>query len=302
MSVATELNRIISAKADIKTATADKGVTIPDDKLIDEYADYIDQIQTGTSLVVNSNNLDYFCSDRPDFIPVLDDTEVLTYFEYGGTTYNFDIDMKSCFQECTMFRYDPIKLINKIINLNDKYANIIMTYTFALSVFNYDFGQDSTLYIKSAPNTQTINLSYIFSNTDISNFKDVEIDFTGINSTYTTSLNVDRLFANSISGNNGFKITNLPVSLLSRSTNLGGSNTRRVNLNKLTSDGSELHKDFAIYNLNVSEPVFMEFINSLETNTSGNTVEIIVSSTLNNSLTADDRLVIAAKNYTISYL
>ena len=42
MSVATELNRIISAKADIKTAVANKGVTIPDDKLIDEYADYID--------------------------------------------------------------------------------------------------------------------------------------------------------------------------------------------------------------------------------------------------------------------
>lgn len=302
MNIATELNRIQTAKANIKTAVANKGVTIPDDKLISEYADYIDQIQTGTRLVVNSNNLDYFCADRTDFIPVLDETEVLTYFEYDGTIYNFDIDMKNCFQDCTMHVFDPIKLTNKIINLNDKYANINMSYAFFRSVFNYDAGQDTTIYIKSAPNTQTIDLSYMFNSTDISNFKDVEIDFTGVNSNYTTSLNIYGMLTKSKSGNNGFKITNLPVSLLSDSYNdlAPGTNTN-ANINKLTSDGSELHSNLIIYNLKLTNTVFMEFINSLATNTSGNTVKITIKSSLYNKLTPDELAAVAAKNYTLSH-
>ena len=47
MSVATELTRIQTAKADIKASIEAKGVTVPSDALIDEYADYVDEIQTG---------------------------------------------------------------------------------------------------------------------------------------------------------------------------------------------------------------------------------------------------------------
>ena len=47
MSVATELTRIQTAKADIKASIEAKGVTIPSDALINQYADYVDEIQTG---------------------------------------------------------------------------------------------------------------------------------------------------------------------------------------------------------------------------------------------------------------
>ena len=47
MSIATELTRIQTAKADIKDAIEAKGVTVPSSALIDKYADYIDEIQTG---------------------------------------------------------------------------------------------------------------------------------------------------------------------------------------------------------------------------------------------------------------
>lgn len=47
MSVATELTRIQGAKADLKTSIESKGVTVPSSALIDEYADYVDAIQTG---------------------------------------------------------------------------------------------------------------------------------------------------------------------------------------------------------------------------------------------------------------
>ena len=47
MSVATELTRIQTAKADIKASIEAKGVTVPSDALINQYADYVDEIQTG---------------------------------------------------------------------------------------------------------------------------------------------------------------------------------------------------------------------------------------------------------------
>jgi hypothetical protein len=47
MSIATELNRIIDAKADIIDAIEGKGVTVPSGKKIDELAPYIDDISGG---------------------------------------------------------------------------------------------------------------------------------------------------------------------------------------------------------------------------------------------------------------
>ena len=47
MSVATELTRIQTAKADIKASIEAKGVTVPSSALIDQYADYIDEISGG---------------------------------------------------------------------------------------------------------------------------------------------------------------------------------------------------------------------------------------------------------------
>lgn len=47
MSVASEIQRIQGAEADIKTAIAGKGVSVPSSAKIDDLADLIDSIQTG---------------------------------------------------------------------------------------------------------------------------------------------------------------------------------------------------------------------------------------------------------------
>ncbi len=47
MSIASEITRLQTAKADIKTAIEDKGVTVPSAATLDDYADYVDAIQTG---------------------------------------------------------------------------------------------------------------------------------------------------------------------------------------------------------------------------------------------------------------
>lgn len=47
MSIATEIQRLQTAKADLKTAIEGKGVTVPSSATLDDYADLVDAIETG---------------------------------------------------------------------------------------------------------------------------------------------------------------------------------------------------------------------------------------------------------------
>ena len=50
MSIATEISRLQNAKSDLKTSiNAKLGSELIDDETIDEYADFVDNIQTGAS-------------------------------------------------------------------------------------------------------------------------------------------------------------------------------------------------------------------------------------------------------------
>ena len=57
MSIATEISRIQSAKADIKTAIETKGVTVPSSATIDTYATYVSQISGGGGGIPMPSNL-----------------------------------------------------------------------------------------------------------------------------------------------------------------------------------------------------------------------------------------------------
>lgn len=47
MSIASEISRLQTAKADLKTAIESKGVTVPSSTKLDGYADLVDSIETG---------------------------------------------------------------------------------------------------------------------------------------------------------------------------------------------------------------------------------------------------------------
>lgn len=47
MSIATEIQRLQTAKSDLKTSIENKGVTVPSTATLDEYSDYVDQITGG---------------------------------------------------------------------------------------------------------------------------------------------------------------------------------------------------------------------------------------------------------------
>lgn len=63
MSIAQEISRLTSAKADIKTAIEGKGVTVPSSTLLDGYADLIDQIEQGAAEEAPENNVNFYDYD-----------------------------------------------------------------------------------------------------------------------------------------------------------------------------------------------------------------------------------------------
>lgn len=72
MSVQSEINRLQTAKADLKTAIENKGVTVPSSTKLDGYADLVDNISGGGSETV-----------------VID---VESAIRVGGETYEINLD------------------------------------------------------------------------------------------------------------------------------------------------------------------------------------------------------------------
>lgn len=56
MSIATQIQRLQTAKADIKTAIQNKGVTVPSNATIDTYPTYVSQITSGGGVDTNIKN------------------------------------------------------------------------------------------------------------------------------------------------------------------------------------------------------------------------------------------------------
>ena len=52
MSIASEISRLQSAKASIKTSIQGKGVTVPSSATLDDFSDYIDAISTGGATLI----------------------------------------------------------------------------------------------------------------------------------------------------------------------------------------------------------------------------------------------------------
>lgn len=73
MSIASEITRLQSAKADLKTAIEGKGVTVPSDATLDDYADLVDSISGGGGDVT---------------VTPLSVTENATYTAPTGTAYS----------------------------------------------------------------------------------------------------------------------------------------------------------------------------------------------------------------------
>ena len=75
MSIATEIARLQTAKADIKTAIESKGVTVPSNASIDTYDTYVSQIKTGPEYIIYT--------DEKHYIMGTDTSYIANYFDLG---------------------------------------------------------------------------------------------------------------------------------------------------------------------------------------------------------------------------
>lgn len=76
MSIASEITRLQTAKADIKAAIEGKGVTVPSEATLDDYADYIDEISGGGGGGIDWD--DFVAGTYPSGAVVLDTTTNIT--------------------------------------------------------------------------------------------------------------------------------------------------------------------------------------------------------------------------------
>ena len=100
MSIASEISRLQTAKADLKTAIEAKGVTVPSSTKLDDYADLVDSIQAGGG---GENMIKFIeidltgkgaSSDNPYVIDVTDNDVIYCLSEFNGNRkfFRFNIE------------------------------------------------------------------------------------------------------------------------------------------------------------------------------------------------------------------
>lgn len=96
MSIASEIQRLQSAKADLKTAIEAKGVTVPSNATIDTYDDYIAQITGGLSRVTSGTP---YCNGQDLYIDVTTDISIdggTSWVESGVTNVLIETGSSQC--------------------------------------------------------------------------------------------------------------------------------------------------------------------------------------------------------------
>lgn len=83
MSIASEITRLQTAKADIKAAIENKGVTVPSAATLDEFSDYIDEISGGGGGGFDWD--DFVNGDAPEDVVLTDATFIDDYI-FAGTS------------------------------------------------------------------------------------------------------------------------------------------------------------------------------------------------------------------------
>lgn len=83
MTIASNLQRIIDAKAAIRTAIQEKGVAVPDDEKLDAYHEYIDQISTGGGIYPPDLSKVLTAEDFDNIQNIIDAGKVSEYFNLG---------------------------------------------------------------------------------------------------------------------------------------------------------------------------------------------------------------------------
>lgn len=165
MSIASEISRLQTAKADIKTAIEAKGVTVPSSAKIDTYDDYVSQISGGGGDTTPSAFTSWSYNDYGKATNIVIKngvTSIPTYFQrYNNVLTSCTIPSSVttigsyAFSDCGALSAITVPSSVTTINAN-AFSNLGSTFTFAFDVSNINL-------TNVAPNIQ-VNNTFSFSN------------------------------------------------------------------------------------------------------------------------------------------
>lgn len=201
MSIASELNRLLQAKSDLATAITNKGVTVPANATLDDYAALVDSIQTGGgggSTLPYDAEIEYITNTGTQIIDTGIDlvdgtTEVKLVFKvaFSATQYNNQSLLVACSTPTLgvqIYTYRTDRLVNqtseKTISLNTQYIVTTVSTATQRSIqlgtgtatsksVSISISDGSRLYLLSSPSfaeqARSARASYYYFNIYINN-------------------------------------------------------------------------------------------------------------------------------------
>ena len=119
MSIATEIERLQTAKDDIKQAIEAKGVSVPSGATIDTYDGYIDNISRGISLPQNVKSIVLNDDGRPEEIELSDNLTAITESMYEGERTLTSIDIPSGVTEIGAYAFQRCYALSSVTMPDD---------------------------------------------------------------------------------------------------------------------------------------------------------------------------------------
>lgn len=131
MSIASEIQRLQSAKADLKTAIEAKGVTVPSSATIDTYDDYVAQITGGLTRYTSGTP---YCDSTNLVVDVQTEISIDGGTSWVESGYQYTVIVESGASQCAL-PYDA-----EIEYLESTGTQYINTNTYITNVSNFEIG------------------------------------------------------------------------------------------------------------------------------------------------------------------
>lgn len=304
-TIAQEITRIQGAKSDLKTSIINKGVQVPSNALIDDYASYVDQIQQGggggnpfdncnfSYLIMNIASSNTLFNGR--FLDNLDD--IYNSVQSGIPWCDF--------QHFSSGVNTTTEKIQKILKIAEKFMNDDRSNLRCDYMFQYMSTTDSNEVLKFKPTinlTHTINFSYAFQylgfrNTANNKFK-MEIDFDNVSATGYTYTN-----AFDVQGDRAeIKIFNLPIDKLQGSGTLTFGMSTSGAIKEITVKNGITTTNIRSLNFRYVDMALDKWINLFNSfgSTSVSNVTVTIPSAIYNQLTSAQKEIITDKGYLLA--
>lgn len=140
MSIASEITRLQAAKAELKTAIENKGVTVPSDTKLDGYADLVDIIEQGGGY---EENVWYFCVENWAKYLIIKYND--TGLWYVSTPYGIKTYTNLCWFEFNGEKYYVDNLTSGTHNLTKQGVPVLCNISTFLTLKIQQSGNNYTL-------------------------------------------------------------------------------------------------------------------------------------------------------------